>query len=287
MKRILGFLLVFIWMIGLMDSSVFGAVTDRVVADVEVLSENSARISLKWAGDSTTPIRMTTWRFDASGNLTVQYVTGSDQPTGFSSRTVESTTHTFPCRLFLQEDGITWPLSDVTSYGGDDGAIYNLYTRGIIGGYPDGSFQKDNPVTRAEFSKMLLLTADYALSGQVTIDFEDVRSHWGKSYIYTLAGKGILKGKGENLFDPNGSITIGEVLTVLTRSFSLYESGKTYPYALTSHWSNDYFLSAVDQGLIVASDSFYSNYDGNEKATRAQCARLLSRVLESFHSTAQ
>lgn len=102
-----------------------------------------------------------------------------------------------------------------------------------------------------------------------------------------LAAKGILKGKGEGLFDPNGQIKVGEVLAVLTRTFNLFEGDVVYPYTLKSHWSNEAFLTAVEDGILLPTDSFYQNYDPEVPATREQCAVLLSRVLENLHDVTQ
>ena len=40
-------------------------------------------------------------------------------------------------------------------------AITDLASRGIIGGYQDGTFGPDNPVTRQQFAKMIVLAGGY------------------------------------------------------------------------------------------------------------------------------
>ncbi len=257
----------------------------RVITEVSVLTDHSARISLTWSDDSVKQnIMITSWQFNNDG-LTVFYQTGPQQIGGFNERVVEHETYTFPMAVYLIENGNDeGPFTDMSESSKYYKSVLNLYDRGIISGYPDGSFKPSNLVSRAEFSKMLLLTAKYELDQSMSSNFTDVsNNHWSKNYIMTLASREILKGKGNNQFDPEGQITIGEVLTVLTRTFNLYEVGRTYPYTLEDHWSNDYFLEAVRNGIAISSDEFYRSYDANEKATRETCANLLSRILENLH----
>lgn len=57
---------------------------------------------------------------------------------------------------------------------------------GYIAGYPDGSFKPDNPVTRAELSKILSLAFD--LSEREPITYEDVSDNdWYYSYLESSA----------------------------------------------------------------------------------------------------
>lgn len=272
--------------IGMMKGStlnIFGA--ERVILGVSLQSDHQAQVGLKWSGVSQVPIMITGWDFMTNGDLVINYKTGTGLPTGFEKRTITHETYTFPCRIFLNEEGENpYPLSDVPDYEEDHGAIYNLYDRGIIGGYPDGSFGGNKTVTRAEFAKMLLLSADFDLETTIPTTYADVASAlWSRPYIMTLSNKGILKGKGPGIFDPQGPISIGEVITVLTRTFQVYGQANAYPFELINHWSNEYFLEAVSSGLVQRSDAFYKPYTPDVKATRTQCARLLSRVLEGYY----
>lgn len=289
MRNLLRILLVICIGVAVISSTAIAAGA-RVVCKVDIVTDNTAKVSLSWSDDgSDGGIMITSWRFVDENRLVVYYQTGDQIPEGFSERTISHETYSFPMQVHLQPSaGHSPDFTDLNDSDPGYGQILNLYHRGIINGYPDGSFKAGNQVTRAEFSKMLLLTARYAVNDELNSSFSDVNdSHWGRKYIMTLAQREILKGKGEGRFDPEGQITIGEVLTVLSRTFSLYNSPAKYPYALDVHWSNEYFLDGVKDGLVIRSDHFYHPYDANEKATREDCARLLSRVLESLHDVAE
>lgn len=262
----------------------------RVICDVETITDNSARVTLKWSDASQNETIAIKWfEFRSSDELIVHYDTGSDLPDDFDSRTAISEKYSFPMRVVLESAaGHTPEFTDLSSSDPGYASVINLYHRGIIGGYPDGTFKPENNVTRAEFSKMLLLTAGYEVNETMSSTFVDVdNDFWGRKYIMTLASREIINGKGQGIFDSNGDVTIGEVLKMLSKTFELYGEGGTYPYTMEEHWSNEYFLDVVSDGLVKGSDPYYRPYTPNTKATREDCAILLSRVLEELHDVTQ
>ena len=278
------------WMLGIIVALIMivtvggeAKANDRVVVDVEVLTDNSAQIMLKWMdGRDSSGLMITSWSF-SEDRLTVNYKTDAGV-SGFNSRTVSHEKYAFPMKVILQAASEEAVFTDLMPNGDSNLAILNLYYRGIISGYPDGSFQPANPVTRAEFSKMLMTTAGYTDSISGSASFKDVsEGHWAQVYIQTLANKGIFNGKGNSIFDPEGEIKVGEVLAVLTRTFDLYGSHEPYPDTLVDHWSNPYYLQGVREGIVASNDAIYKDYDPEAPASRTLCAVLLSRVLEDFH----
>ena len=88
------------------------------------------------------------------------------------------------------------------------GAVLGCVDEGVIGGYPDGSYQPQKPVTRAEMSKMLCYAfyGSHAASGSWT-SFQDTSTHWAREYISFCYQEGIVSGVGGNRFNPNGYVT--------------------------------------------------------------------------------
>ncbi|MCF8019643.1 MAG: S-layer homology domain-containing protein [Vallitaleaceae bacterium] len=258
----------------------------RVISEVQVLSDHSAGIKLIWSDEVTnTPIVITSWRFTDSRTLEVYYKLENKEGQNWDERQISHPTYTFPMKVYvLHETTGQLEMPDIATGQKSYEAIMNLYHRGIINGYPDGTFKPLNPVTRAEFSKMLLMTAGYNVDTTLPSHFSDVgQDHWSKSFVMTLAARGIIEGKGNQIFDPQGHITMGQLLTILSRTFRTYETNMPYPYSLSNHWSNTYFLDVVNQGLIQPQDTYYYPYTPERKATREDCAVLLSRVLEQLH----
>ena len=282
MRRFTAASLILVLLITISFGTVHGA--GRVVAEMTVLSEHSARVTLSWSDGADLPVMISGWRFNENG-LMVYYETGDTVREGLESRTIKNDSLTFPMKLTLEANGQdSHEFTDYNLQNPGYNSVMNLYARGIISGYPDGSFRGGNPVTRTEFAKMLMTTAAYETQSDRMSTFTDVSNDfWGKDYIMTLAEKGIINGKGEGIFDPQGSIKMGEVLAVVTRTFTTYGKGDTYAYGLTGHWSDTAFLRAVDMALVLPTDSFYVKYDPEALASREQCAIILSRVLEQLH----
>lgn len=285
--KIMKTIIVSMFLIALMSMSIYAL--DRVVCEVEVLSDQSATVHLKWQNSSKEGIRITGWTLIDEHTLKITYQTGTNMEPGWDTRKIEGEGYDFPMKIILQKENevgatfIDLPTSEEQKY-----SILNLYYRGIIAGYSDGSFKPNNKVTRTEFAKMITEAAAYSLSQASTTPFKDVSSsYWGRPYIMTLAEKEILKGKANGIFDPKGNITIGEILAVINRTFIFYKQEQvvTYPYGLKQHWSNDDFTLLVEVGMIKSRDQFYNPYTPDAQATRVQCAVLLSRVLEQLYET--
>lgn len=275
--------------IGTSQSNIYGA-SAHVIYEVDWLSDNSAKVNLKWSDETIqTPIRITSWKLNANDTITIRYQQGSSVITGFNSRTITDDQLDGPRIILLSEElgqnqVIPAVFPDLPKDSEGSIAIQHLYYLGIVNGYTNGTFLPEGKVSRAEFSKMLYLGGKMTTNLDSPITFSDVASsHWARNYIYTLASKEIVKGKGNNIFDPSGTITLGEVLAILDRSFILFESSSAYSYNLENHWSNGYFSSLVSHNIVLKSDHFYYPYTPSKIATRKDCALLLSRVLETYH----
>lgn len=88
--------------------------------------------------------------------------------------------------------------------------------RGIVSGYPDGSFKPNKPITRAEFAA--IASRFDALAQGNAISFSDLApSHWGYNAIRSAATKGWISGYPDNTFRPEQAITRAEVTAITNR----------------------------------------------------------------------
>lgn len=290
MKRIRVFLLAAVLFCSFQVNIQAAPAPDHVIYTLEPVSDTSAYVTLSWSNSKlTTPIMIVSWSVDKNSVITVKYRQGSSVVTGFNRRLISGTDISFPTAVILEEalssgDAPLPVFSDLPASLEASTAIRMLYDRGVINGYGDRIFKPSGAVTRAEFSKMLFLAGEMTFA-TTQLSFTDVASnHWAKPYILTLAEKSIVNGIGNNKFNPSGTITIGEVLTIIDRSFTLEEKNVTYPYALSDHWSNSYFTGLVSKKIVLSTDSFYKPYTPTRAATRAECAVLLSRILKTYYT---
>lgn len=143
--------------------------------------------------------------------------------------------------------------------GGWYNAVINaVVKKGVMQGYPDGSFKPNNPITRAEFAQMLM-PIDKKSSG--VAPFEDVKGHWGEPAINQAYGNGRILGYPDGTFKPNNNITRAEAATILNRMFDrkVTEEGlrdfrstlKKFSDLNSSHWAYYEMIEATNSHVFV------------------------------------
>ncbi len=117
--------------------------------------------------------------------------------------------------------------SNPYSYEYEDPSVAFAYGCGIVNGYPDGSFQQDNSITRSEAAKMLVTTAE--LLGKTTSErgakyFNDSPYDWSQTYINKISsivssysGTGVMQGDTNGNFMPKGTYTAEQAVLTMER----------------------------------------------------------------------
>ena len=106
-------------------------------------------------------------------------------------------------------------LSDVSRGQWFNHAISTLSSMGIVKGNPDGTFNPDAPITRAEFAAIAARFDDK--NTNTTSNFSDIASHWAKDEIGVAANKGWINGYPDSTFRPDQYITRAEAMTLVNR----------------------------------------------------------------------
>ncbi|MDI6868847.1 MAG: S-layer homology domain-containing protein [Coprothermobacterota bacterium] len=181
--------------------------------------------------------------------------------------------------------------------------IMQLAETRIIIGYPDNLFRPENSLTRAEFSKMILLSSGLSAESPSGSVFMDVpTSHWACGYIESAFKHGLMIGYPDGSFRPEGKITIAEVLTVLVRAkgwsptappstprILIRISLDLFRFLGPEDWFHKYVGAAIVHGLLIFPDypqiaspigTGDYNIQFNDPASRAQTSVFLSRMLE-------
>ena len=157
--------------------------------------------------------------------------------------------------------------------------IRTLASRGIIVGFPDGTFRPDESVTRAQFVKMLELILGVSL-GNGTTPFSDVpASAWFAPYVSSAVQAGIVQGFSPHTFGPNEPLTREQAAVLLARALKL--AGTTAPQ-FTDEGSDDAWAAPAVQASAAA--GYMTGFpDGSfrplDPMTRAQAAKVLALVL--------
>ena len=107
-------------------------------------------------------------------------------------------------------------FSDLEGIGAKNDIMY-LYEKNIIGGFEDGTFKPNQPITRAQVSSMLVKALDYELIDNPTVNFKDVTNKSGYyKVLATVSEKGILRGDN-GYMRPNEPTTRGQMAAILKK----------------------------------------------------------------------
>lgn len=164
--------------------------------------------------------------------------------------------------------------------------ISMLFTKGILKG--DGTnFFPNKPITRAEFTKMLVVTLEYEEDTEEIKNypqvFSDIKNHWAAGYIITAWELGIVKGE-EGKFYPDRSLNRIEMTAMLLRAFrentadgrEIRNLGKFKDKNKIPGWAKPYVSSAVSSSIVVGTAE--GLLEPLRSATRAEAAKVLARM---------
>lgn len=178
-------------------------------------------------------------------------------------------------------------FSDVQSNYWAGQFIQKLSERGVIAGFPDGTFRPEQPVTRAQFAAMLNKAFQKAPKRQAST-FNDVPSnYWASAAIQQAYITGFLSGYPGNRFEPNQAIPRQQVLVSLANGLEYSPSSdtqSTLQYYNDSSSIADYArspIAAATQKQIVVNYPNVNFLNPTQTATRAQVAAFIYQALVS------
>lgn len=178
--------------------------------------------------------------------------------------------------------------------------IMNLHQRGIINGYPDGSFQPDRQVNRAEILKIVFLGLKnnafefgpatdqvhlidtVTATEEVTLSFPDVpHNEWFYPYVMKAHRDAVIDGTPEGVYEPARTVNLAEFLKILLNTdnpnFWMYLLKEPYNDVPKRAWFTKYVNYAKFLTIIEADQD--NNIHPDTPLTRAQVAQIMTRYL--------
>ena len=108
-------------------------------------------------------------------------------------------------------------FSDVSADKWYNNAVSTLCHMGVLGGYSDGTFRPNAPITRAEFAKIAVSFAQ-ANGSAVYSYFTDVKTtDWFAPYVTAAKDSGLIEGYSDGSFKPENRITRAEACAIVNR----------------------------------------------------------------------
>ncbi len=189
-------------------------------------------------------------------------------------------------QLKITAPGTTFP--DVDGHKNQQ-AIEALAAREVVNGMASGQFQPDATMTRAEFAAIVVRAL--GLTPKAVDQFQDVPAEqWYAPYIGTAYTYGIVTGREENVFDPNGTITRQEAATMVARAAGLCGMDtqlQTYEirdilaqfpdYVTVSQWAQQSVAFCYQAQILDQSDY---NVEPARAVLRCEIAQMVYNLLK-------
>ncbi|MCM1983307.1 S-layer homology domain-containing protein [Lyngbya confervoides] len=177
-------------------------------------------------------------------------------------------------------------ISDVPPEHWAYASIQAMHKQGIVPNFPDGRFQPDKPVTRAELAASLQL-AFKGETGPDPIAFQDIPDdYWARGPVTYAVNAGFMQGYSADSFRPNEQIPRYQVLVTLASGLNLEipedPSAVLANYSdfqETPRWAWGQVAAAAAAGLVAINPAEAGQLSPNRPATRAEANAMLYQGL--------
>lgn len=171
-------------------------------------------------------------------------------------------------------------FTDVDSKHINGPAIGELYSKGIIKGYTNGSFQPDSTINRAEFMVVVTNAVDSDFGGLTLGDCcTDVSDEWYSTFMCYGKQEGWIKGYEDGSCRPESDVTRAEAIKIAyeAMNFEVCENVDVIPFpdVELDDWFAPYACAAKSGGIIAKAGPF----NGNMALTRAQVSQIVFNML--------
>lgn len=145
-------------------------------------------------------------------------------------------------------------FSDVSADKWYNNAVSTLCHMGVLGGYSDGTFRPNAPITRAEFAK-IAVSFSQANGSAVYSYFTDVKTtDWFAPYVTAAKDSSLIEGYSDGSFKPENRITRAEACTIVNRVLGrkpsknhMKISGRIdWPDCTTADWFYEAIMEATN-----------------------------------------
>lgn len=160
-----------------------------------------------------------------------------------------------------------------------------------MSGYPDGKFEPNKPITRAEMASVLAKLLGGNFSETATLPQDVISSHWAAAAIEKVMASGLMIGDADGKFRPDSPVTRAEMAVLITKwkqllsaqgqaSFDqkqpLAQTSKTF-LDIQAHWAKAYIEAAANKGVLQGYPD--GTFRPNRVLSRAEAVTVLNQLL--------
>lgn len=159
-----------------------------------------------------------------------------------------------------------------------------LKNRGVVSGFPDGSFRPGDTINRAQAAKMLLLGSEQRVDGDhITVVAVDLPpGAWYTDYIAIASHLGIMQGYGNGVFRPAQTIIRSEFYKMLSIAFELQVNRRSsYPDVPDGVWFAPF--AAVAETYDLLPDKQQIMFNPTQTISRGEAAYAIAQAMRVIH----
>ncbi|KAA0955610.1 hypothetical protein FQ087_13490 [Sporosarcina sp. ANT_H38] len=157
-------------------------------------------------------------------------------------------------------------------------AIDTISSRGLINGYPDGTYRLNEPVTRAQAAKVVALAINAKPTATFKPSFQDVSpAHGAYDHIRALTELGIFT-DGEK-FHPNEPLTRAQMAKILTLGYKITVDDNDlikFQDVIKLNQNYGYITTLAELGITTTLPG--GMYKPNDIVSRAHMAAFIDRT---------
>ncbi len=157
-------------------------------------------------------------------------------------------------------------------------AIDTISTRGLINGYPEGTYRPNEPVTRAQAAKVVALAINAKPTAAFKPSFQDISpAHGAYDHIRALTERGIFT-DGDK-FHPNEPLTRAQMAKILTLGYKVIVDDNDlikFHDVIKLNQNFAYITTLSELGITTTPPD--GMYKPNDIVTRAHMAAFIDRA---------
>ncbi|MBS6602980.1 MAG: S-layer homology domain-containing protein [Brachyspira sp.] len=196
--------------------------------------------------------------------------------------------------MFSIMPSMAFQFPDVSENHWASSQIDELSDKGVIVGYPDGTFKPDDNVTRAEFASMAIraLGQEHASVAQ-PVNFTDIDSeYWAYDSIQKALYFELISCSQEgDVFRPDDTVTREESMTVAVNALTTEQISEAKAKEVLSKYADaasipqSFLIPAgkaeiLDMIVVMPADDKKASLEPTRPATRAEVAAILYNMME-------
>lgn len=161
--------------------------------------------------------------------------------------------------------------------------ISYLTSLGIIHGHTDGTFKPLDSLKRVHAVQMVLREMGVAKEGASNPGFVDMKpGTYGYDEVAKAVEMGFIHGetnaKGQKVFNPNGTLTRGQMAKILTEAYKITEDNDvTFTDVSARHWTKEYVSRLATANITVGYPD--GTFKPNDKIQRQHFSAFMARHL--------